>query len=158
MALKADRNHVDSLIDFFFTATAERGGIASVSTLGSGAAMDSSVQVAAYTARASGSRPLGVLMSDVVNLDLTRQKQNVNKEEVNVNQKVTIWSKGWVVTNRIVPGQTPAANQAAFVGPSGLFSNVLYEADNTGNSTSPVGVFLSQKDEEGYAKVSVNLP
>ena len=39
MALKTDRIHVDSQIDFFMNEVAERGGIACISTAGSGAAM-----------------------------------------------------------------------------------------------------------------------
>ena len=50
MALKADRISLDSMIDFFMNEVAERGGIATISTVGSGAAMDQSVQLATYAA------------------------------------------------------------------------------------------------------------
>ncbi len=156
MALKSDRIHIDSQIDFFMNETAERGGIVSVSTAGSGAAMDQAAQLATYKTVASGCLPLGVLMCDVVDLDLTRQHENWHKEEVQKGGKVTIWNKCTVVTNRITG--TPTAGQLAYVGPSGLISGGVYQTDQTGGAITPIGRFLSTKDEEGFAKVSINLP
>lgn len=156
MALKSDRTHIDSQIDFFMNETAERGGIVSVSTAGSGAAMDQGAALATYKAVASGCLPLGVLMCDVVDLDLIRQHENWHKEEVQKGGKVTIWNKCTVVTNRIVG--TPTAGQLAYCGPSGLISGGAYQTDQTGGATTPIGRFLSTKDEEGFAKVSINLP
>lgn len=156
MALKTDRIHIDSQIDFFMNETAERGGIVSVSTAGSGSAMDQASQLATYKAVASGVKPLGVLMCDVVDNDLLRQHENWHKEEVQIGGKVTIWSKCTVVTNRIVG--TPTAGSLAYVGPSGLISGTVYQTDHTGSASTPIGRFLSVKDEEGFAKVAVNLP
>lgn len=153
MGLKADRVHLDSMIDFFMNETATRGGVVVASTMGSGAAMDQSQQLATYAAAPSGKTPLGVLMCDVVNLDLTRQKLNVHAEEVQQGGKVTIWSKGTVVTNMIYPGVTPAAGNNAVLAHSGY----LHTSDVIGGN-QVVGKFLSTKDEDGYAKVSVNLP
>lgn len=158
MALRPDRIHIDSQIDFFMNEVAERGGIACVSTAGSGAAMDQSAQLATYKAEASGCLPLGILMCDMVDLDLTRQHENWHKEEVQKGGKVTIWSKGTVVTDMVVPGQTPTAGQLAYVGPSGYISAGSYQADSTGAATIAIGKFLSTKDEDGYCKVSVSIP
>lgn len=154
MAIKADRYHVQSDISYFMNTTAERGGVVCPKTVGSGSAMDSALAVVEYATDPSGKIPVGVLMSDVVNLDLTRQHINWYKEEVQVGGKVTVWTKGDVVTNMIYPGETPAANKAAYVGPSGL----LLATDNNVSATPIVGVWKSSKDEDGYAKVSVNLP
>ena len=175
MALKADRIHVDSQIDFFMNEVAERGGIVSVSTTGSGAAMDQAAQLCTYGTggSTSGIRPLGILICDMVNNDLTRQHENWHKEEVQIGGKVTIWNKGTVVTNRIASYVTPTAGQTAFVGPSGLFSNkveyhpwtswtpALMHASGVtplGLTELVVGKFLSAKDEDGYCKISINLP
>ena len=156
MALKTDRIHIDSQIDYFMNETAERGGIASISTVGSGAAMDQAQQLATYKAVASGVKPLGILMCDVVNLDLIRQHENWHKEEVQKGGKVTIWSKCTVVTDRIYG--TPTAGALAYVGPSGLIAGAAYQTDHTGAAGTAIGRFVSSKDEEGYAKVSINLP
>src|SRR6185436_20597495 len=117
MALLADRKPVfgGDRIDFFMSATAERGGIVSYSTAGSGAAMDQAAQLAQYAATASGSVPIGILMNDVVNNDLTRQKLNPYKDEVQVNSKVTIWEKGEVLTNIIQPGISVSAGDKAWL-------------------------------------------
>lgn len=153
MGLKADRIHVDSMIDFFMDETATRGGIVVASTISSGSAMDSDRAVATYASNPSGKTPLGVLMCDVVNLDLTRQKENVHKEEVQKGGKVTIWSNCTVVTDRVYPGQTPANGAKAYMAPSGY----LGAADVVGGN-QVVGVWLSSKNEAGFAKVKINLP
>lgn len=153
MSLRTDRSHLDSLIDFHMTSTATRGGIVCQNTAGSGAAMDQSSQVAAYVAAPSGEAPLGVLMCDVVNEDRTRQHQNWYKEQVDINGKVTIWSKCVVVTDFVYPGQTPTAGQRAYVLHSGYVGNSDFIGGNL-----VVGRWLSTKDEDGFAKLSVNLP
>jgi len=153
MGLKTDRIHIDSQIDYFMNETAERGGIVVQSTVGSGAAMDQAEQLCTYAAVPSGVAALGVLMCDVVNNDLTRQHENWHKEEVQQGGKVTIWSKCTVVTDRVYPGLTPTGTEQAFVAHSGY----IHTSDVIGGNML-VGRFLSSKDEDGYCKVSVNLP
>lgn len=155
MGLRPDRSHLDSLIDYFMNETATRGGVVVQSTVGSGSAMDNSSQLATYAENPSGKTPLGVLMTDVVNLDLIRQHINQHKEEVNQGQKVTIWSKCVVTTDMILDSETPAVNTAAYLAHSGK----LAASDQIGGGEDlRVGRWLSSKDEDGYAKVSVNLP
>ena len=162
MALKTDRIHVDSQIDFFMNETAERGGIVCISTTGSGSAMDQAQQLATYKADMSGCIPLGVLMCDVVDLDLTRQHENWHKEEVQKGGKVTIWNKCTVVTNRIIPNVTPTAGQLAYISASGYVTNTINVAQSQEQGhlieKYVVGRFLSSKDEDGYEKLSVNQP
>ena len=179
MALKTDRIHIDSQIDFFMNEVAERGGIVCVSTAGSGSAMDQAKQLCTYPASVSGAKPLGVLMGDMVDIDLTRQHENWFKEEVVKGGKVTIWNKCTVVTDRVYPGITVAAGDVAYAAPSGYVSNRVHYAPwsawtrnqilasgthDPGVMIPPdfydlaVGRFLSTKDEDGYAKLSVNLP
>ena len=76
MALKPDRHEVVTDISFFMNETAERGIIVTHSTAGSGAAMDDSNALVAIPTTASGSAPAGLLLNDVVNIDLTRQHLN----------------------------------------------------------------------------------
>jgi hypothetical protein len=157
MALRPDRIHVDSQIDFFMNEVAERGGIVTISTVGSGAAMDQAAQLCTYAANPSGQAPLGILTCDMVNLDLTRQHENWHKEEVQLGGKVTIWPKCTVVTNRVYPGSTPTAGQNAYLAHSGYIAPTEVVSDDSVVS-SLVGRFLSTKDEDGYCKVSINLP
>jgi hypothetical protein len=92
--------------------------------------------------------PAGVLLNDVVNLDLTRQHINWHKDEVQVGGKVTLLRVGQVTTD-LVDGN-PEAGDGAYVGPSGTIST-------TSTNAVKIGTFLSGKDADGYAKVSVNI-
>lgn len=149
MALKPDRIEHLTDISFFMNTTAERGGVASFVTGGVGAAMDDADAVVAYEALASGSVPAGVLLNDVVDLDLTRQHINWHKDEVQVGGKVTLLRVGQVTTDKV--DGDPSAGDAAYVGASGTVSTT------GGTDVVKIGTFLSGKDSDGYAKVSVNI-
>ena len=150
MALKGDRHELDTDISFFMNETGNRGVVVSLSTGGSGAAMDSSVALCTIAAEASGAEPLGVLLNDVVNIDLTRQHLNWHKDEVQQGGKVTILRKGFVVTDQI--SGTPAAGDVAFLADAGQIS------DAQDGTAVAIGQFLSSVDADGFAKVSVNIP
>lgn len=151
MALKSDRFEFATDISFFMNETATRGGVVSLSTGGSGAAMDQSQALVTYAATPSGKMPVGILLNDMVNLDLTRQHLNQYKNEVQKGSKVTILRKGYVVTSNIQG--TPAAGDSVYVAHSGNVAN----SDVIGGG-SVIGRFLSSKDQDGYAKVEINLP
>jgi hypothetical protein len=155
MALKPDRIETVTDVSFFSSsATATRGGVVSVTGGGSGVSMDNAAAVVAYASVASGNKPVGVLLNDVVSLDLTRQHINYHKDEVQKGGKVTLLQVGQVTTN-LVSG-TIAAGDAAYAGPSGYITNVLPVGDNT-EEYYRVGRFLSKKDTDGYAKVAVSI-
>lgn len=150
MALKGDRHEFDTDISYFLNETAEPGVVLSVSTQGSGAAMDNSSALATVAAEASGAKPLGILLNKMVDIDQTRQHLNFHQDEVIKGDKVTILTKGFVVTDQI--SGTPTAGATAYVADSGKISGTQ---DGTAVA---IGRFLSTKDADGYAKVSVNLP
>jgi len=150
MALKGDRHELDTEVTYFMNETASRGAVVSISTQGSGSAMDSSSAVATVAAEASGATPLGILLNDVVNIDQTRQHLNWHQDEVQQGGKVTILTKGFVVTDQI--SGTPTAGQTAYVADSGKI------AGTQDGTAVAIGRFLSTKDADGYAKVSINLP
>lgn len=152
MALKPDRIELLTDVSFFMNTTAERGGVVSVvtATSGVGISMDDGNAAVAYAAVASGAKPVGVLLNDVVNLDLTRQHINWHKDETQVGGKVTLLRQGQVTTNMLVAGTTPSAGADAYVGVSGLIGT-------SSTNAVKIGQFLSAKDTDGYAKVSVNL-
>lgn len=154
MALKSYRYWVADTQDFFMNEVAERGGVVVLSTVGSGISNDQGEMLVTYAANPSGKLPVGILMQDMVNKDLTQTHLNYYKDEVQLGSKVNIWTKGTVVTNMIMPGQTPAVNKVAYASLSGL----LTVTDTNPNNTPVVGVFLSSKDADGYAKVSFDLP
>ena len=154
MALKADRNVVEYDISFFMNEAGKRGGVVSFSTVGSGAALDQSAALLTYAATASGNKPAGILLNDNVDIDTTRQHINRHKNEMLKGSKVTLMKKGWVVTDQIASGITIAAGDPAYMANGGRITNV-----NAGAVATPViGRFLSKADEDGYAKVEINLP
>jgi hypothetical protein len=156
MALKADRHELDVDISFFYNeGTATRGGVVVLDTVGSGAAMDQAGAKVKYAAATNALFPVGILLNDVVNLDLTRQHINWHKDEVQKGGKVSILKKGWVVTNMI--DGTPAVGLGAFVG-DGTVGNISTKAAVADGVYIQVGRFMSDKDEDGYAKVEINLP
>jgi hypothetical protein len=150
MALKPDRVELLTDVSFFMNTTAERGGVVSVVTAGSGVSMDDASAVVGYAATVSGSKPVGVLLNDVVDLDLTRQHINWYRDEVQKGGKVTVLRQGQVTTNRLVSAAAPSAGDDAYVGVSGLIGT-------SSTNSVKIGQFLSSKDADGYAKVSVNL-
>lgn len=150
MALKGDRHELDTEVTYFMNETASKGVVVSVNTQGSGSAMDSSSALATVAASASGAAALGVLLNDVVDIDQTRQHLNWHKDEVQKGSKVTILTKGFVVTDKI--SGAPTAGQTAYLSASGLIKG----SQDAG--APAIGRFLSTKDADGYAKVAINLP
>ncbi len=149
MALKSDRYELQTDISFFYNdGTATRGcAVVHDSTAGSGAAMDQGVNL---VKKATSGNPVGILLNDVVNKDLTRTHLNQHKDEVQKGGKVTVLRKGYVVTNAV--DGSPVAGSGAYLSGStaGNISMVV--------SGTKIGAFVSSKDEDGYAKVEVNLP
>jgi hypothetical protein len=150
MALKPDRVEAYTDISFFMNEKGERGGVVVHLTAGSGAAMDDASAVVEYAADPSGTSPAGLLLNDVVDLDLTRQHINFHKDEVQKGNKVTLLRQGFVVTNMIVSGVSPTAGAAAYYGAEGKLTNVS-------TNSVQVGRWLSAKDVDGYAKVDINI-
>jgi len=158
MALKGDRYEIIQEIAFFMDQVAERGGCVCQYTAGSGAALDQAAHAVQYLAAPSGYTPMGILLNDVVNLDLTRQHINFHKNETQKGGKVTILREGWVVTNMIYPGVTPAVQNPCYVSLSGYLSTSAQSDESTSGVSKPIGRFESTKDEDGYCKVYVKLP
>jgi hypothetical protein len=149
MALKPDRIESYTDISFFCDTVSERGGVVSHVTGGSGVSMDDANSVVRYAANQSGTKPAGLLLNDVVNIDLTRQHINWNKDEMQVGGKVTLLRQGQVTTNMLA-AVTPAIGEDAYYGASGLLTNVS-------TNSVKVGRFLSIKDVNGYVKVDINI-
>lgn len=151
MALKPDRIEKYTDVSFFMNTVAERGGVVVHNTSGAGASMDDAGAVVMYpTGVNAGTKPAGLLLNDVVDLDLTRQHLNWHRDEVQKGGKVTVLRQGQVVTNMVAAGQTPSAGVDAYYDVAGLLTTV------STNSTK-VGRFLSSKDSDGYVKVDINI-
>lgn len=157
MALKGDRIEPNAFTDlhFFMNEVAERGGVVSVSTGASGASLDNSLALATYKANSSGGLPLGVLVNDMVSIDQTRQHINFYRDEVQIGGKVCLLRKGQVLTNMVTG--TPSAGQFAILSSSGTVAASATFATLNLVATPVVGQWLSAKDADGYAVLSVDL-
>lgn len=162
MALKPDRYEDATTTDFFMNDTSVRGVIVIHSTSGSGAMMDDANSVVAIpSGGASGTDPAGILLNDVVDLDLTRQHLNQHQDETQVGGKVLLGRRGWWVTDRV--SGTPAAGNAAYYNSNGYVtptnpmaggSNVTSDEDY---QRQRVGRFLGGVDADGFVKVEINI-
>lgn len=164
MALKGDRVlHLTDVGYFKSDAVQERGVILVHQTGGSGAAMDDSLAqvsgVAAYD-----DEPAGMLISDVVNIDLTRQQYNAHKDENQLGGKVTLLTRGTVVTDQI--SGIPLIGEKAFFGLDGkLFGLSSAPAGCTGIvvagerqlTVDQIGRFRSVPDADSFTKVDINI-
>ena len=155
MALKGDRNVLETDISFFCNEAVEKGQVLCVSTQASGAAMDNSSALAALKAEASGNLEtkavLGVCLNDVVDIDQTRQHINWHKDEVQKGGKCTILTKGTIVTDQVTG--TPTAGMIAYLNANGTVG-----AQTLSGTSTAVGRFLSTKDADDFCKVAINLP
>tara|TARA_R110000822_G_scaffold191840_2_gene330509 strand:- start:185 stop:667 length:483 start_codon:yes stop_codon:yes gene_type:complete len=158
MALKPDRVEHLTDLSFFMNETGDRGGIVTyrIATAASGAAMDdANAKVGSPTGAVAfdllnSQKPAGLLLNDVVNLDLTRQHINFHKDEVQKGSKVLLLKRGTVVTN-YVSGTPVAAN----IGATLYFDVNGFLSINSGSTA--VGRLLSIKDADGYAKVDIDI-
>jgi hypothetical protein len=157
MALKSDRLELQTDISFFYNDGAvTRGGVVVHDTAGSGAAMDQGVNLVKYKTCGATDVPVGILLNDVVNKDLTRTHLNQHKDEVQKGGKVTVLRKGYVVTNKITG--TPVAGSVAYADRATAGNIAVDAITSAASGNLAVGRFLSTKDEDGYVKVEVNLP
>lgn len=153
MALKPDRiedpYHHD--INFYMDEVAERGGVVVLQAAGSGGYPSDPHSVCTYAASPAGRFPLGMLLCDFVNIDQSRYHLNWYREQVLVGYKAILARKGLFTTNMIVPGVNPVGGEPAYLGPSGLLTNVA-----SGNGPQ-VGQFRGAKDEDAFASVYVDI-
>ena len=152
MALRPDRVEVVTDLSYFMNATSERGILVVHDGGGSGAAMDDSAATVKVPTTFT-QQPAGLLLNDVVNLDLTRQHINYNKDEVQQGGKVLLLRRGTVVTDQI-SGTPVIGEQVHFaIGVSGGFLTTASES----SASDQVGRWLSTKDPDGYAKCEINI-
>lgn len=157
MALKPDRLELETDLTYFMNETGERGIVVVYGSAagGSGAAMDTSLaEVQIPTAGVSGTKPAGVLLNDVVNINQTRQHINFHQDEVQLGGKVLLLRRGWVVTNRV--SGTPTLGADAYYNVNGFFTPTKTN-DNTSEDNLKVGRFLGVADADSYVKVHVDI-
>jgi hypothetical protein len=125
----------------------EKGGIACVSTAGSG-----NKTTISYPGNPSGAYAVGVLMETVdKDLDWTDRPRYTEKGTLDAGEQVPLLVIGQVNTNMIVTGVTPSPGETAYLGASGKVTNVLADGAPT------IGQFATMKDANGYVYLDVRL-
>ena len=146
MALKPDRVEHLTDLSFFMDEIGTRGQIVTHSSDGSGASMDDA-NAKVIKATATGQNPAGLLLNDVVDIDLTRQHINFAKDEVQKGGKVLLLRRGTVVPDNVAG--TPAAGAKAYFTTDAKITSAA--------GSVQIGRFLSAEDADGYAKVEINI-
>ena len=85
MALKSDRSTLQTDISFFMNEAATRGGVATLSAGGSGASMDNGTAIVTYDATPSGAVAQGLLLNDMVDIDLLAWRAVKNRNTLLVD-------------------------------------------------------------------------
>lgn len=158
MALKIDRNETgpgsQTDIGYFMNETAEAGHIVVhvTSSSGVGGAMDdpNSLVQLPNVANGSGEQPAGLLLSEVVNYDLTRQHLNQYKREVQVGGKVCLLRKGQVTVNTFETGYNPVPGDKLYFTTNG-------DINGTSTNSTQIGRAMTSKDSDGYARIEINI-
>ena len=159
MALKADRYEESTDISYFSSATGVKGAVVCLDAAAlagaSGAALDQGENTVSAQSVAVTDIPVGIILNDVVNKDLTRTHLNQYKDEVQLGGKVTVLTPGWVVTDQVT-GNPKAGDPAYASQTAGEIDGEASNAVASGNWA--VGRFMSQKDADGFIKDYINLP
>ena len=147
MALGPNRQVFQTTIDYAVSAAAERGGILSYST---------TAGEVRYDPDGSGAKPVGLLLTDVEDLNFDKHPQYLQRAVSDIGSVVAIANKGVFDTDMVVPGATPAQGDPAYLHPSGLVSTVQLD-DGLGNKSPRVGTFRSSLDANGFVRLLVDL-
>ena len=129
-------------------------GMGDTTSIGSGMLPDNAGSVT-LAANPSGLKPAGITLANFVNVDQTRYHRNWYTGEQVVGEKAPLLRRGWVVTNAVTG--TPAPGNKAYVTTNGQMTPTVSATGGT-VATPMIGEFMTGIDENGYAKVSVNLP
>lgn len=157
MAIKPDRLINETDISLVCSDVHEKGAILVYGTAASGIGI-ATPGVASLVSNPSGYKVAGLSLANFVNIDQTRYHRNFHKDEQVIGEKAPLLRKGYVVTNMIVasPGTiNPGAN--AYVSTDGKLTATV-SATGGEVATPKVGTWATSKDENGYAKVYIELP
>lgn len=154
MALRGDRQVIQTDISYTLNDVAAPGVVLCFSTQGSGMALGDMAGLVTLHATGSGQVVAGVLLNNFVNINQTLYHRNFHKDEHVIGERCTILRKGWVVTDKVTG--TPALGNKAYLTANGVVTPTLGTGGIVGNPL--VGTFGGAKDEDGYVKLEVNLP
>lgn len=152
MAVKPSRKYDEGTeITYFMNEVAEPGVcvVFGASSSGDGDGYDDALATVSLPASGDSYQAVGMLLTNVVDIDESKYARNEHRNEVAVGGAVTILTHGWAITNMIAEGVDPKSGDPAYYAEDGLWTNV---EDSAGRA----GTFMTGKDSDGYAKIAVN--
>lgn len=155
MALKSDRNVIDTDISLVCNTVVAKGLFVCYGTAASGVGNETP-GVVSVASNPSGYKVAGLTLAGFVDIDQTRQHRNFMKDEQVIGEKAPLLRKGYVVTNSLA-SCTPLPGQPAYLTVNGTITNTI-SATGGEVATPRVGEFVTSKDEDGYVKININLP
>jgi len=149
--LKPDRhfNPADSECSYYMGVVANQGILVAYSTGDSLPPALDDANGYAHVPLTTDAKPIGILLDNVVNKDLTDTYLNRSRREVQINNKVEIVREGWFVTDRLVAGINPSPGDDMYFAVGGLFATA------TGNQL--IGTFESTVDGDGYCRIRLKI-
>jgi hypothetical protein len=154
MALKPYRSYgraAGSITKWFMNEVAEAGIIVVVDEAGTGSGLPGDSQNVALVPTSISGVPLGVLMTDVVDLDVSKfpHLARNHRSETTVCNPVEVMAEGVVHTNMLADSITPSPGDPAHYGAGGLFT--------TATDSVQVGRFEGVVQDDGYAVIKVHI-
>ncbi len=146
MALKPQRQVGQTVIHYSLDGVAERGHIV-ISDVN-----DSTKVELPGASISSTERPIGMLLTDVEDLDFTNQPEKLHRDVVASGGAVGVAMTGEFHTDAIPSGVVPSGGQVAFLAGLGRISNVQEPL----GSGIVVGRFLTTADSDGFVRVAID--
>lgn len=159
MGLKGDRRVIDTAHDFYLQEVASRG----IAVMASGVATNGQKLAYVATLPAQGSNRggsfLGILMDDIVSIDLSDRPANQQKNQIPRygDWPASIMTDGWCWTDMIdlsdAPGTTLVPGAPAYLKASGYLGT--HQPGGAGSGIV-VGKWASTYGSDGYAKLIID--
>ena len=152
MAIKGPRNFslgADSEISYFMNEAAE-AGIIVVYTADdiTDLSLDNAANEVAIPTDNDDGYPAGLLLQDVLDLDLTYSAGPLWGTQALVGEKVELAKGGWYQTDKLKSGDTPERGEDAYYAADGELST---------SGIHRVGEFESGVNSEGFVRVRIQL-
>lgn len=155
MALKGYLNYgcgSGSDVKWVMNTAAEAGIIVTIDTTAGGSGLPGdSRNVVRIPPSGGGQKAVGVLMTEVVDIDVTQYPlvAKNHKSVTTVCNPVNILDSGEIQTNKLTPSLSVNPGDKAYFTTGGLFTNVA--------GYGPVGEFQGEVQADGYVVIKINI-
>jgi len=163
MALKPDRQVIQYDLMYFASGTFSPGMVVFQAAPPGSGGMDEGAQKAYIPTNVAGGTgpsgliPLGISLSEVVNIDQATAFLNPFKSQLQTGDKVAIGVKGDFRTNMLYGAAVATGATYPVVAYAAISGLLTDQSGYAGSGWPVVGKFLSRRDADGYARVRIDL-